>query len=79
MLRARVKPNEVTVLSLLSACGQLGALEYGKWLHTYMANSEIRINVHVGTALIYMYCKYGNLEDAIQDKDVVAWNSMIIG
>ena len=85
MLRARVKPNEVTVLSLLSACGQLGALESGKWLHTYMANNGIRINVHVGTALIDMYCRCGSVEDArlvfdrIQDKDVVAWNSMIIG
>ncbi|PON82667.1 DYW domain containing protein [Trema orientale] len=85
MLRAKVKPNEVTVLSLVSACGQLGALESGKWLHIYMANNGIRINVHVATALIDMYCKCGSLEDArlvfdrIQGKDVIAWNSMIIG
>ena len=76
MLRARVKPNEVTVLSLLVVSLELWSMVNG---YTYMANNEIRINVHVGTALIYMYCKYGNLEDAIQDKDVVAWNSMIIG
>ena len=49
-----------------------------------MENNGIQINVHVGVALIYMYCKSGNLEDAhlvfdrIQDKDVVAWNLMII-
>ncbi|KAM6540713.1 hypothetical protein CsatB_005160 [Cannabis sativa] len=85
MLRERIKPNEVTVLSLLSSCGQLGALESGKWLHTYMESNGIRINVHVGTALIDMYCKCGSVEnarlvfDSIQDKDVVAWNSMIVG
>lgn len=27
MLAARVKPDEVTMLAVLSACGQLGALE----------------------------------------------------
>lgn len=85
MLAAKVKPNEVTVLSALSACGQIGALESGRWLHTYIANNRIQINVHVGTALIDMYSKCGSLEDArlvfdrIGDKDVVAWNTMIVG
>lgn len=85
MLAAKVKPNEVTVLSALSACGQIGALESGRWLHTYIANNRIQINVHVGTALIDMYSKCGSLEDArlvfnrIRDKDVVAWNTMIVG
>ncbi|OVA06843.1 Pentatricopeptide repeat [Macleaya cordata] len=85
MLSAKVRPNEITVLSVLSACGQLGALESGRWMHSYIENSGIRFNVHVGTALIDMYCKCGSLEDArlvfdrITDKDVVAWNSMIVG
>ncbi|KAF9622003.1 hypothetical protein IFM89_029223 [Coptis chinensis] len=85
MLSAKVKPNEITVLSVLSACGQLGALESGKWMHSYIKNNGIQINVHVGTALVDMYCKSGSLEDArlvfdgIKDKDVVAWNSMIVG
>ncbi|KAK7852995.1 pentatricopeptide repeat-containing protein eli1 [Quercus suber] len=85
MLRARVKPNEVTVLSVLSACGQLGALESGRWLHSYIENNRIEINVHVGTALVDMHSKCGSLGEAqlvfdrIKDKDVVAWNSMITG
>ncbi|KAM0975818.1 hypothetical protein PS2_018472 [Malus domestica] len=85
MLAAKFKPNELTVLSLLSACGQLGALESGRWLHSYMENNQIRVNAHVGTALIDMYSKCGSLEDArlvfdrIQEKDVVVWNSMVVG
>jgi pentatricopeptide repeat protein len=85
MLAGKVKPNEVTVLSVLSACGQLGALESGRWLHSYIENNRIKINVHVGTALVDMYSKCGSLEDArlvfdrIKEKDVVAWNSMIVG
>lgn len=85
MLVAKVKPNEVTVLAVLSACGQLGALESGRWVHSYIENKGIQMNFHVGTALVDMYSKCGSLEDArlvfdgIRDKDVVAWNSMIVG
>ncbi|KAL2906377.1 Pentatricopeptide repeat-containing protein ELI1 chloroplastic [Bienertia sinuspersici] len=85
MLKAKLKPNEVTLLPVLSACGQLGALELGKWVHSYIVSNKIQVNVHVGTALIDMYAKCGGLEDArlvfdgITCKDVVAWNSMIVG
>ncbi|KAK4840832.1 hypothetical protein QYF36_019220 [Acer negundo] len=33
MLAARVKPNEITVVAVLSACGQIGALESGYAIH----------------------------------------------
>ncbi|KAE9607801.1 hypothetical protein Lal_00013457 [Lupinus albus] len=85
MLRERIKPNEITVLSVLSSCGQLGALEGGRWAHSYIDNNGICINVRVGTALVDMYCKCGSLDDAqevfdrIESRDVVAWNSMIMG
>ncbi|XP_074303690.1 pentatricopeptide repeat-containing protein ELI1, chloroplastic [Silene latifolia] len=83
MLKAKLRPNEITILSVLSACGQLGALELAKWVHSYIINNGVRVNVHVGTALIDMYGKCGSLEDArlvfegISGKDVVTWNSMI--
>ena len=75
----------MTVLSVLSACGQLGALESGRWLHSSIENNRIEINVHVGTALVDMHSKRGSLGevqlvfDRIKDKDVVAWNSMVTG
>ncbi|KAI3716252.1 hypothetical protein L6452_23464 [Arctium lappa] len=78
-----MNPNEFTFVAVLSACGQLGALESGKWIHSYVNNNRIRMNVHVGTALIDMYCKCGSLEDArmvfdkLKNKDVIAYNSMI--
>ncbi|XP_030532058.1 pentatricopeptide repeat-containing protein ELI1, chloroplastic [Rhodamnia argentea] len=85
MLGAGVRPNEVTVVSVLSACGQLGALELGRWIHSHIKSNGIQMNAYVGTALVVMYSKCGSLEDAIlvfksmNHKDVVAWNSMILG
>ncbi|CAI0406249.1 unnamed protein product [Linum tenue] len=85
MLRAKVKPNEATMVAVLSACAQIGALESGRWLHWYAENHGIDINVRVATSFIDMYCKCGSLEEArlvferITHKDVVAWNSMIVG
>lgn len=85
MLKARGRPNEVTVVAITSACGQIGALESGRWIHSYIQNNGIEINAHVGAALIDMYSKCGSLKDAqlvferIRKKDVVVWNSMIVG
>ncbi|PWA55478.1 tetratricopeptide repeat (TPR)-like superfamily protein [Artemisia annua] len=77
------RPDEVTLLMVLSACGQVGVLESGRWVHSYMQNSGMQMNVHLGTALIDMYGKCGSLEDArvvfdkLKNKDVIAYNSMI--
>lgn len=86
MLAEKIKPNEVTAVAVLSACGQIGALESGRWIHSYIENSRnIKVNVQVGTALINMYSKCGSLKDArlvfdrVNNKDVVVWNSMIVG
>ncbi|MQL87645.1 hypothetical protein Taro_020181 [Colocasia esculenta] len=85
LLKSSVKFNEVTLLTVLSACAQLGTLESGKWVHSYIESKGIRPSAQLGTALINMYSKCGSLEDAcsvfdkITDKDVVAWNSMIVG
>ncbi|KAL5755022.1 hypothetical protein ACOSP7_023242 [Xanthoceras sorbifolium] len=85
MLATRVRPNQITVVAVLSACGQIGALESGRWVHSYIENIGIEVNIQVATALIDMYSKCGSLEDArlvfdmVNEKDVVAWNSMIVG
>ncbi|KAL2333480.1 hypothetical protein Fmac_014693 [Flemingia macrophylla] len=87
MMGMKVRPNDITLVAVLSSCGQLGALESGRWVHSYVENNGagIRVNVIVGTAMVDMYCKCGSLEDArkvfdvIEEKDVVAWNSMIMG
>lgn len=84
MMKAKLKPNEATMVAVLSACGQVGALESGQWIHSYLGY-RATLNRQVGTALIDMYSKCGSLEDArkvfdgIKDKDVVVYNAMIGG
>lgn len=81
-----VRPNEYTMSGVLSACGKLGALEHGKWVHTYIDKSSMKINIILGTALVDMYAKCGSIERArwVFDelgphKDVKTWSVMISG
>ncbi|KAK9291939.1 hypothetical protein L1049_019891 [Liquidambar formosana] len=71
-----------TFVSVLSACSHLGALEFGKWVH-YLIKDWFQLGVIVGTTLIEMYAKCGDIDRAftvfvkIGNKDVFCWNVMI--
>ncbi|KAL2329945.1 hypothetical protein Fmac_017526 [Flemingia macrophylla] len=79
-------PDEVTMLSLLSACADLGDLESGQKVHDkIMGMSKGKFSTLLGNALVDMYAKCGNIAEAIRvfwlirDKDVVSWNTVIGG
>ncbi|OVA10349.1 Pentatricopeptide repeat [Macleaya cordata] len=80
-----IKPTEATVVSLLSACAHLGALDQGERLHRYVNDHKISINTVLGTALVDMYAKCGSISMAaqvfysIEYKDALAWNTIIAG
>ncbi|TVU44616.1 hypothetical protein EJB05_04061, partial [Eragrostis curvula] len=79
-----LKPTPVTLISVLSACALLGALEQGKWIHEYVRKIGLDSLVKVNTALIDMYAKCGSLEDAVdvfqgmESRDRQAWSVMIV-
>ncbi|KAL5981981.1 hypothetical protein ACLOJK_016048 [Asimina triloba] len=81
MLRENVRPDEVTLASVLSACANLGDLELGRWIHGLLGGTD----VVVATALIDMYAKCGNIEMAkelfnrMPQRDVILWTAMIGG
>ncbi|KAK7276766.1 hypothetical protein RIF29_17912 [Crotalaria pallida] len=85
MQAERVEPSEFTMVSLLNACANLGALELGKWIHDYIKKNDFELNVIVVTAIIDMYCKCGSAENAIEvfesspTRGLSCWNSIIIG
>ncbi|KAK6144032.1 hypothetical protein DH2020_020852 [Rehmannia glutinosa] len=66
MQAMKIDPDEVTMVSCLSACSQLGALDVGIWIHRYIEKHNIFLNVVLGTALIDMYAKCGNITKALQ-------------
>ncbi|XP_060209468.1 pentatricopeptide repeat-containing protein At2g42920, chloroplastic [Lycium barbarum] len=85
MQEENIKPSEFTLVSLLNACGHLGALEQGNWIYMYVKKNNIKLNVIVVTAIIDMYCKCANVEMAwqvfvsVSNKGLSSWNSMILG
>ncbi|KVI10139.1 pentatricopeptide repeat-containing protein At2g22410, mitochondrial-like [Cynara cardunculus var. scolymus] len=85
MMKTNVKPDEITVASVLSACAHLGSLDMGKAIHDYIRKNNIKEDVYIGNSLIDMYCKCGSTEKALQvfqemeTKDSVSWTSVISG
>ncbi|KAM1660824.1 hypothetical protein COP2_003838 [Malus domestica] len=83
--RNNVRPNEVTVVCVLSACSYLGALELGRWVHSYIDKYDIEFNYIVGGALINMCSRCGDIDEALavfgkmKERDVSSYNSMIEG
>lgn len=85
MQDCKIRPTEFTLVSMLNACGKLGALEQGKWIHVYVKRNGVELNVIVATAIIDMYCKCGDIETArlvfknAPRRGLSSWNSMMLG
>lgn len=80
-----VKPNDVTVVAVLSACGQKLDVEFGKWLHCYVEENEIQMGLILSNAILDMYAKCGNMDlarkcfDKMLEKDIISWTTMLAG
>ncbi|KAK9286196.1 hypothetical protein L1049_014580 [Liquidambar formosana] len=85
MEEAGERANEVTVVAVLAACSDLGALDLGRRIHEYSNRSGFGRNVRISNTLIDMYVKCGCLEDAcrvfdeMEERTVVSWSAMIGG
>ncbi|KAF8085570.1 hypothetical protein N665_0663s0016 [Sinapis alba] len=80
-----VKVNAVSMISVLSACTQLGALDQGRWAHSYIERNKIKITVRLGTTLVDLYAKCGDMKKAmevfwgLEEKNVYTWSSALNG
>ena len=78
-----VRPDKITIASVLSACASLGALDHGNWVYSYLKRSGLEFDMVIGTALVDMYGKCGHVDKAAKifrgmpKKDVLAWTAMI--
>nr|XP_009394320.2 PREDICTED: pentatricopeptide repeat-containing protein At5g66520-like [Musa acuminata subsp. malaccensis]XP_018683297.1 PREDICTED: pentatricopeptide repeat-containing protein At5g66520-like [Musa acuminata subsp. malaccensis] len=85
MQLARVQPNHAGIVGALSACGSLGALDQGKWIHVFAERNGMELDKILGTALIDMYAKCGCVNNALEvfhsmpERDVYAYTAMISG
>ncbi|KAM7253079.1 hypothetical protein ACFE04_008858 [Oxalis oulophora] len=85
-VRDRIKPNEVSLVSILPACSSLAGLMGGKQIHAFAIRRDSSYDLSLTNALIDMYCKNGSLNNARQvfenisvRKDAITWSSMICG
>lgn len=80
-----MRPNEVSLTGVLSACAQAGAFQFGRTVHGFVEKSGFLQIISVSNALIDTYSKCGNLGmalfvfDNLLEKSVVSWTTMIAG
>ncbi|KAH7841753.1 hypothetical protein Vadar_033940 [Vaccinium darrowii] len=85
MFEHNVKPNAVTIASILPACQSIGIVSLGKQLHGFAIRNCLDHNVFVGSAFIDMYSKSGaityaeNVFSMSPEKNSVTYTSMILG
>ncbi|XP_062205720.1 pentatricopeptide repeat-containing protein At2g44880-like [Phragmites australis] len=79
------EPDEVTVVSVLPAIADTGALDLGRWVHEFARRKGLDGRANVATALIDMYAKCGSTREArrvfnqLEPKEVTCWNAVING
>ncbi|XP_057421782.1 pentatricopeptide repeat-containing protein At3g09040, mitochondrial [Lotus japonicus] len=78
-------PDEVSLASILSACGNIKGLEAGLQFHCLSIKLGLETNLFSGSSLIDMYSKCRAIEDArkiyssMPQRSVVSMNALIAG
>lgn len=85
MREGGMEPDEMTLVSVLAACGDLGDLNLERLIEEQVVEKGMGLNSYIGSALINMYGKSGELESArkifngMKMKEIVIWNAMLTG
>ncbi|KAK6147517.1 hypothetical protein DH2020_018429 [Rehmannia glutinosa] len=81
-----VKPNRVTLISILPVCADLHSIAHGKEIHGYAIRHGYDSDARFSSALLHMYCECGgalqtakHIFDRSVKKEIVMWSSMIAG
>ncbi|CAL0331267.1 unnamed protein product [Lupinus luteus] len=85
MMRRKVHVNKLTIVSVMMACGSIKALLFGREVHAQVIKSINHTNMHIGSTLVWFYCKCKEYSHAIKVlqhmplRDVVSWTAIISG
>ncbi|XP_074277377.1 pentatricopeptide repeat-containing protein At1g74600, chloroplastic [Silene latifolia] len=78
--------SQYTYGSVISACGGLGSVLYGKLIYSLTLKDGFFSNGYVRSGMIDLFAKNGSFEDAFRvfcdwpfEENVVCWNSIISG
>jgi pentatricopeptide repeat protein len=80
-----MKPNNVTIASVLPIIARLAMFQKGKEVHSFILRNGLETHVILGNALIDMYAKCGNIRlaqsvfDQMSAKDIISWTAIIAG
>ncbi|KNA24094.1 hypothetical protein SOVF_018980 [Spinacia oleracea] len=84
MQRDFLKPDCVTVASLVSACATIGALDKGRQLHSYVLKAGFCSDMLIEGSLLDLYVKCSDIQTAhkyfltTKRENVVLWNVMLV-
>ncbi|XP_026423695.1 pentatricopeptide repeat-containing protein At4g20770-like [Papaver somniferum] len=85
MRKSGMIPTEFSYASVLNSCSGLASLSQGKQVHAQITKDGYTNNIFVGSALIDVYSKCGDVDgariffDNMLSRSIVAWNEMIHG
>ncbi|MCO5598360.1 hypothetical protein L7F22_052455 [Adiantum nelumboides] len=78
-----VEPNDPTFMNVLGACASPRALFSGRVIHTLVLFSGSDVDIAIGTALITMYGRCGEVRDAasvfssLRPRNLLCWTAMM--
>ncbi|KAL9669137.1 hypothetical protein QQ045_006679 [Rhodiola kirilowii] len=64
-----IRPDKITFANVITACGSVGAIDHGKWVHSYLKKSDLSCDYVIETALVDMYA--GRFEDVKKSRNLM--------
>ncbi|KAH7424603.1 hypothetical protein KP509_11G015200 [Ceratopteris richardii] len=85
MVKLAQVPDTVTFVSVLKSCSNSASMMDGKLIYSYIVESQLEKDIHVGNSIVNMLTTCSGMEDAkcafnqLQERDNVSWTTMITG
>nr|KYP60492.1 hypothetical protein KK1_022898 [Cajanus cajan] len=83
MIGTGMRPNSVTISSMLPVLGELGLFKWGMEIHGFSLRMAIESDIFIANSLIDIYAKSGSSRIAsiifnkMEGRSIVSWNAMI--